>query len=73
MKYLIEIKIIQVEKAAQKRGISGLTRPLAVKLIARERSVAMKRRTKDAVATKEKLGKHVKQLSAPVTGLQMRM
>lgn len=60
----LEVNTLQGEKATQTKRIEDLTLCLAEKLSVRERSFADKRNTEDVVATKNKLTKQVKQLSA---------
>lgn len=66
-KSLPEVSVLRVGKAAQKKMLEELTRRLSEELSARERSVAEKKHTKDAVDVKNKLTEHVKHLSVRVT------
>lgn len=64
---ILEVSAIRGDKATQKKGLKELTRYIAEKLSALERSAAEKRHTVYAVAVKENLTEQVKQLSAFVT------
>lgn len=66
-KTLLEVSAPRSENAAQKYRFEELTRRLAEKRSARERSVVERRHSEDAVVVKEKLTKQVKQMSARVT------
>lgn len=52
---MLEVSTLWVEKAAQQKRIEGFSRLLAEELLAREKSVAEKRHTENAVAVKKGL------------------
>lgn len=66
-KSLHKVSTLRVEKATQEQRTEVMMRRLAEDLSARERSLAKKRHTKNAVIVKEKLTEQVKQLLARVT------